>query len=106
MANAEISQALGIHIQEFDEIKDAEVIECRRDVFRFILECYNERNCREAESQALYKFPPEIENSPYLPSSMETKLDKGAIKVNVYWHKSFLKQCVGCIFLFYFNVLC
>ncbi len=84
IASAEISQALGIHIQEFDEIKEAEVIECRRDMFRFVLDCYTERNSRGAESQAIYKFPPEIENSPQLPSSMEDKLEKGSIMIAVW----------------------
>lgn len=84
IANSEISLALGLHMQEFDEMKDPEVIECRRDLFRYVAECFSERNVKGSESQALYKFPPEVENSPTLPPSMEGKLEKGYIKIAVW----------------------
>ena len=43
-----------------------------------------ERNSRQGESQALYKFPPEIENSADLPSSMVGKLEGGHIRIAVW----------------------
>jgi phosphatidylinositol-4,5-bisphosphate 3-kinase len=84
IANSEIGQALGIHTHEFDEMKDPEVIEYRREIFRFVELCFNERNSNGRESQALYKFPPEIEDNPVLPPSMESKLDKGCIKIAIW----------------------
>ena len=77
IANSEISQALGIHTHEFDEMSDPEVIECRRDIFNFVAKCFHERNKEGSKTQALYKFPPEIEDDPKLPKSMESKLDRG-----------------------------
>ena len=93
IANSEISQALGIHTHEFDEMSDPEVIECRRDIFNFVAKCFHERNNEGAMSQALYKFPPEIEDDPQLPRSMEAKLDRGVIKIAIWFlSDSFDKQ--------------
>ena len=98
IANSEISQALGIHTHEFDEMSDPEVIECRRDIFNFVAKCFHERNKQGSISQALYKFPPEIEDDPRLPKSMEEKLDRdreerGMVKIAVWFlSDSFDKQ--------------
>ena len=85
IANSEISQAMGIHTNDFDEISDAEVIECRRNIFHFIAECFHERNSEGCKSQALYKFPPEIEDNPDLPPSMLAKLDRGYVKIAIWF---------------------
>lgn len=85
IANSEISQAIGIHTNDFDEIKDAEVIECRRNIFHFVAECFTERNVEGCKSQALYKFPPEIEDMPGLPASMQVKLDRGYIRIAIWF---------------------
>jgi len=85
IANSEISQAMGIHTNDFDEISDAEVIECRRNIFHFIADCFHERNSEGCKSQALYKFPPEIEDNPDLPPSMLSKLDRGYVKIAIWF---------------------
>ena len=85
IANSEISQAMGIHTHDFDEISDPEVIECRRNIFHYVAECFHERNAEGCKSQALYKFPPEIEDSPILPVSMLDKLDKGHVKIAIWF---------------------
>lgn len=85
MANSEMSQALGMHTHEFDELKDPEVIECRRDIFHFVAKCFHERNSQGSRSQALYKFPPEIEDKADLPASMEAKLERGFVKIAIWF---------------------
>ena len=85
IANSEISQAMGIHTNDFDEISDAEVIECRRNIFHYIADCFHERNAEGCKSQALYKFPPEVEDNPDLPPSMLAKLDRGYVKIAIWF---------------------
>jgi len=75
-----LSIALGFSVHEFDDVKGAEVIEFRRNIFSFVSEIFQERDSRFAESQALYKFPPEIESSPELPQNLEEKLENGMIR--------------------------
>ena len=94
IANSQISQALGgIHTHDFDEIKDAEVIEYRRDIFHFAAKCFQTRNNDGCKSQALYKFPPEIEDQPQLPKAMGAKLEKGNIRIAIWFYSdTFDKQ--------------
>eukprot|EP00093_Oithona_nana_P011343 11343.XXX_552124_548884_1 [CDS] Oithona nana genome sequencing. len=94
IANSQISQALGgIHTHDFDEIKDAEVIEYRRDIFHFAAKCFQTRNNDGCKSQALYKFPPEIEDQPQLPTAMNAKLEKGNIRIAIWFYSdTFDKQ--------------
>ena len=47
-------------------------------------EAVRTRNSNGTESQALYCYPPEVENSPALPKSMEEKLEGGSLKVAVW----------------------
>jgi phosphatidylinositol-4,5-bisphosphate 3-kinase len=77
------SIALGFSVHEFDDVKGAEVIEFRRNIFSFVSDIFQERDSRFAESQALYKFPPEIESSPELPQNLEEKLENGMIRYEV-----------------------
>ena len=93
IANSEISQSLGVHTHDFDEIKDPEVIEYRRDIFHFAAKCFHQRNIDGCKSQALYKFPPEIEDRPHLPAAMEAKLEKGNIRIAIWFYSdTFDKQ--------------
>ena len=85
IANSEICQAMGIHTNDFDEISDAEVIYCRRNFFHYIADCFHERNADGCKSQALYKFPPEVEDNPHLPPSMMAKLDRGYVKIAIWF---------------------
>ena len=85
MLNYEIGIALGVPVHEFDELmKDNEVVEFRRHLIDICQSAVDLRNANGRESQALYAYPPEIENSPQLPKSMEGKLDKGKVKVAVW----------------------
>lgn len=84
MLNSDICTAIGLHIHEFDEMKDPEVAEFRRHILEICQESVTKREENGKESQALYAYPPETENSPQLPPSMEGKLDKGHIKIAIW----------------------
>ncbi|XP_040576946.1 phosphatidylinositol 4,5-bisphosphate 3-kinase catalytic subunit alpha isoform [Lepeophtheirus salmonis] len=82
--NSEIGIALGIPLHEFDEMKDPEVMEFRRELFEVTSRAVSQRNEKGKESQAFYAFPPEIENDCDLPSMMQSKLEKGRIRVAIW----------------------
>ena len=88
MLNYDIGIAIGIPIHEFDETVhgvDSEVFEFRRSVLDICLDSIAKRDARGKESQALYAYPPEIENDPVLPSGMRKKMgNEGSINVAVW----------------------
>ena len=84
MLNYDIGIALGVPLHEFDEMKDHEVSEFRRHVLDICQTAVEARVRNGKESEALYAYPPEIENSPVLPKSMEGKMDRGVIRVAVW----------------------
>ncbi|XP_065568407.1 phosphatidylinositol 4,5-bisphosphate 3-kinase catalytic subunit alpha isoform-like [Artemia franciscana] len=83
MINSEISQAVGVHVQEFDTIKDPEVQDFRRSIMQVCQKAFDEREKAGRRSQALYAFPPDTEASPDLPRGLDKKLDKGCLIINV-----------------------
>ena len=48
------------------------------------MEAIAKREENGVDSISTYSYPPEIENNPKLPPSMEGKLDKGKINVAVW----------------------
>ena len=89
IANSKISQCLGVSasgpkLHEFDDMKDPEVVEFRRSIFSFVQKCFNDRNVNGLVSQALYQYPPEVENSSVLPPNFVSKLEKGYIRIAVW----------------------
>ena len=84
MLNSDIGIALGVHLHEFDDMKDEEVAEWRRHLLEVCQDSVAQRDKNGKESQSLYAYPPEIENKPELPKSMEGKLEKGHIKIAVW----------------------
>lgn len=84
MLNSEIGIALGMPLHLFEEMKDPEVAEFRHDILQVCEDAVTRRNEQGRESQAVYAYPPEIENDTRLPPSLMEKLDKGYIKVAVW----------------------
>lgn len=80
--NSEIKLAVGGC--EFDNIKDAEVIDFRRNILAVCKEAVDTRDSGSEECRASYVYPPEIETSEDLPSNLERKLDKGLVMVCVW----------------------
>ena len=83
IANSKISQALGVSVHDFDEVKNNkvevhsfnnEVVEFRRNAFAFVKACFEERTQLGPDGLALYQYPPEIEDSPELPPGMNYSL--------------------------------
>lgn len=84
MLNSEIGLAIGMPVHEFDEMKDAEVIEFRRSILNVCKETVEARDSRCSDRLASYVYPPEIEYSKELPPNLERKLDKGLVIICVW----------------------
>ena len=110
MLNYDIGITIGLHIHEFDEMKEPEVAEFRRHILEICQESVAKRQENGKESQALYAYPPETENSAQLPPSMEGKLDKGHIKIAI-WSLSQVRvlmrvvQANGHHYFFYCEIM-
>lgn len=77
--NSEIGLAVGVAVHEFDEMKDSEVQDFRRNIMQVCKECMELRDLGGMETQALFAYPPEVESKSALPASIERKLDRGEI---------------------------
>jgi len=86
MLKSHIGVALGIPIHELDDEmnKNQEVMEFRKGILDICKSAIKERDINGMESQALYEHPPEIEQCPELPKSLEDKLDKGSLLIAIW----------------------
>ena len=75
--NSEIGFAVGVAIHEYDEMKDSEVQDFRRNIIEVCKECVELRDLDGLETQALFAYPSEVESKSDLPVSVERKLDRG-----------------------------
>lgn len=76
MLNYDIGVALGLPVHELDDEmnKNSEVMEFRKNVLNVCKAAIEERERDGKKSQVLYAYPPEVEDSPELPKSLEEKL--------------------------------
>lgn len=74
MLNFEIGVTIGVSINEFNEMKDLEVMTFRRNILDICKNAIEDRQRRGKASEALYAYPPDIESSPILPSHLQTKI--------------------------------
>lgn len=81
MLNYEIGLAIGMPIHDFDEMKDPEVIEFRRNILQVCREAAMRRERDGPRSQALYLYPPEVECMKGLPPNISKKLETGMFSV-------------------------
>uniref|UniRef100_T1J0V3 Phosphatidylinositol-4,5-bisphosphate 3-kinase n=1 Tax=Strigamia maritima TaxID=126957 RepID=T1J0V3_STRMM len=84
MLNYEIGLAVGTPVHEFEEMKDLEVQDFRRNILNVCREALEKRDSRGPLSQALHVYPPQIENSELLSLTPETKLEMGLLIVCIW----------------------
>ena len=77
--NSEIGLAVGVAVHEYDEMKDPEVQDFRRNIMQVCKECVELRDLGGLETQALFAYPADVESKSGLPESVEKKLDRGEI---------------------------
>lgn len=76
MENYTIGMTVGIPVNEFNEMKDLEVMTFRRNILNVCKEAVEDRKRSGKHSLALYTYPPDIESSAKLPSHLEEKLQQ------------------------------
>nr|QED42021.1 phosphatidylinositol-4,5-bisphosphate 3-kinase catalytic subunit alpha [Tegillarca granosa] len=76
MLNYEIGLTISIPVNEFNEMKDLEVVTFRRNILEVCKEAVNERELKGASSLAMYAYPPDVESSHKLPKHLAEKLSK------------------------------
>ena len=69
--------AIGAPVYEFDQVKDPEVIDFRRNILQLCKEIVEERESQGKMEHALYVYPPNLEMSAELPKHIMQKLDRG-----------------------------
>ncbi|XP_052760292.1 phosphatidylinositol 4,5-bisphosphate 3-kinase catalytic subunit alpha isoform-like isoform X2 [Mya arenaria] len=74
MLNYELGMAIGIPMNEFNEMKELEVMTFRRNILTVCQNAVEDRRRNGKHSLALYTYPPDVENSAKLPSHLEEKL--------------------------------
>ncbi|XP_033641996.1 phosphatidylinositol 4,5-bisphosphate 3-kinase catalytic subunit alpha isoform-like [Asterias rubens] len=84
MLNYEIGTAIGMPINEFDSMKDPEVIDFRRNILTLCKEVVEEREIQGKTEHAMYVYPPNIYISPELPKHIMQKLDRGRVTVCIW----------------------
>ena len=62
-------------VNEFNEIKDLEVMTFRREILGVCKEAIDERERCGLHSQALYVYPPDVESSPDLPLHLAKQVE-------------------------------
>lgn len=77
--NSEIGLAVGVAVHEYDEMKESEVQDFRRNIMQVCKECVELRDLGGQETQALFAYPADVESKSGLPVSVEKKLDRGEI---------------------------
>nr|XP_054768097.1 phosphatidylinositol 4,5-bisphosphate 3-kinase catalytic subunit alpha isoform-like [Lytechinus pictus] len=77
MLNYEIGAAIGVPINEFDSIKDPQVVHFRRNILTTCMNVVEEREEHGKMGQALYAYPPNLEASEILPNHILQKLETG-----------------------------
>lgn len=69
--------AVGISINDFNEMKELEVMTFRRNILEVCKEVVACRDDPGGHNRALYTYPPEVESSSIPPSHVQSKLNKG-----------------------------
>ncbi|XP_045163414.2 phosphatidylinositol 4,5-bisphosphate 3-kinase catalytic subunit alpha isoform-like [Mercenaria mercenaria] len=76
MQNYTIGMTVGIPVNEFNEMKELEVMTFRRNILKVCKEAVEDRKRNGKHSLALYTYPPDVESSAKLPSHLEQKLQQ------------------------------
>ncbi|XP_067658198.1 phosphatidylinositol 4,5-bisphosphate 3-kinase catalytic subunit alpha isoform-like [Haliotis asinina] len=76
MLNYEIGMLIGKPVNEFNEMKDLEVMTFRRNILGVCKETIDQREKDNILSRAMYAYPPDIESNQVLPPHLTEKLKK------------------------------
>ena len=66
--------AIGMPVNEFNEIKDLEVMTFRRSILNECKQAISQRDAQGPMSQALYVFPPDVHSSDDIPPHLYDRL--------------------------------
>ena len=69
--------AIGVPVNEFDSIKDPQVVHFRRNILAMCMNVVEEREDQGKLGHALYAYPPNLEASEILPQHIMQKLNTG-----------------------------
>lgn len=64
-------------VNEFNEMRDLEVMTFRRNILNVCMKSVEERNSRGLDGQARYVYPPDIHSSPQLPTHIRDRVENG-----------------------------
>jgi len=67
---------IGIPVNEFNEMKDLEVMTFRRSILKVCQDSAEERSRNGKHSLALYTYPPDVESSAKLPPHLDEILKR------------------------------
>ncbi|XP_071510184.1 phosphatidylinositol 4,5-bisphosphate 3-kinase catalytic subunit alpha isoform-like [Diadema antillarum] len=84
MLNYEIGAAIGVPVNEFDSIKDPQVVHFRRNILAMCMSVVEEREEQGKLGHALYAYPPNLEASEILPTHIMQKLDIAGLTIWVW----------------------
>ncbi|XP_060062464.1 phosphatidylinositol 4,5-bisphosphate 3-kinase catalytic subunit alpha isoform-like [Ylistrum balloti] len=74
MLNYEIGMTIGIPTNDFNEMKDLEIVTFRRNILDVCKESVDLRESAGKESLAMYAYPPNVESTSNLPKHLQDKL--------------------------------
>ena len=87
--------AIGVPVNEFDSIKDPQVVHFRRNILTMCMNVVEEREDQGKIGHALYAYPPNLEASETLPQHIMQKLNTGEspyhigmTSINYWWSVS------------------
>ena len=66
-------------VNEFNEVKDLEVMTFRRNMLSVCLKSVEERSSHGLHGQARYVYPPDIHSSSELPPHIKERVDNGTL---------------------------
>ncbi|KAJ8319750.1 hypothetical protein KUTeg_001337, partial [Tegillarca granosa] len=78
MLNYEIGLTISIPVNEFNEMKDLEVVTFRRNILEVCKEAVNERELKGASSLAMYAYPPDVESNDFVVVCIWVVSDDGS----------------------------
>ncbi|XP_077865458.1 phosphatidylinositol 4,5-bisphosphate 3-kinase catalytic subunit alpha isoform-like, partial [Saccoglossus kowalevskii] len=84
MVNYDITMALGMSVNDFDSVKDLEVVDFRRNILYMCKEVIENREAGGMETQSLHVYPPSVESSSELPDHIASKLDNGCVIICIW----------------------
>ncbi len=83
--------AIGMSVNEFNEMKELEVMTFRRNILEVSEQAVFVRDLKGLHSQALYVYPPEICSTSDLPPHIEKRIQDGICSFTEYLYTNSIK---------------